>query len=56
MIPIDGELSQCIKNEELNVQHLLKERNVRSLADNAFDFFEKGLTSLEEIYPILASS
>jgi general secretion pathway protein E/type IV pilus assembly protein PilB len=56
VIPIDNELSHCIKNEELNVEHLLKKRNIRSLADNAFDFFEKGLTSLEEVYPILASS
>jgi general secretion pathway protein E/type IV pilus assembly protein PilB len=56
VIPIDRELSHCIKNEELDVAHLLKERNIRSLADNAFDSFEKGLTSLEEIYPILASN
>ncbi|MFT5790935.1 MAG: hypothetical protein ACI9LI_000264, partial [Saprospiraceae bacterium] len=32
-----------------------KQRKIRSLSDNAFEFFEKGATSLEEIYPILAS-
>ena len=55
VIPIDNELSQCIKDEELNVNDLLKQRKIRSLSDNAFEFFEKGATSLEEIYPILAS-
>lgn len=55
VIPIDNELSNCIKNEELNVTDLLRQRNVTSLADNAFNAFKKGETSLEEIYPILAS-
>ena len=55
VIPIDHELSQCIKNEELNVTELLRARKIISLADNAFKAFEKGETSLEEIYPILAS-
>jgi general secretion pathway protein E/type IV pilus assembly protein PilB len=55
VIPIDSELSNCIKNEELNVTTLLKKRSITSLADNAFNTFEYGETSLEEIYPILAS-
>jgi len=54
IISIDEELAHYIKNEELNVDELLKERNVISLAENAFRRLEKGLTSIEEIYPILS--
>ena len=53
VIPIDAELAQNIKNGEFNVSKKLKERGIVSLADNAFDLFLKGESSLEEIYPLL---
>ncbi len=53
VIPIDGELSLCIKEGRMNVDTQLAERNVKSLAENAFQLFANGETSLEEIYPLL---
>ena len=44
-----------MKQEEFDVKTLLQEKGIRSLADNAFELFKEGMTSMEEIYPILAS-
>ncbi len=56
VIPIDYELADCIKNNTFSIEELLKERNIKTLRENAFDLFEKGLTSVEEIYPILLNN
>ncbi len=56
VIPIDYELSKNIKASNLDVDDLLKERGIQSLSHNAFALIEEGITSIEEIYPILASS
>lgn len=53
VIPIDQELAFEIKNARLSVDTLLKERGIRTLAENAFDLFCEGHTSIEEIYPLL---
>jgi type IV pilus assembly protein PilB len=53
VIPIDQELAFEIKNGNMYIQNLLKERGIQTLAENAFNIFSKGLTSLEEIYPLL---
>lgn len=55
IIPLDEELAQLVKQEEFDVKSLLIEKGISSLADNAFALFKDGLTSMEEIYPILAS-
>ena len=55
VIPIDNELANHIKKENFNVKEMLVGRGIKDLADNAFQIFKEGLTSLEEIYPILAS-
>lgn len=55
VIPIDSELADAIKSEQFKVQHLLDERQIKSLAANAFALWVKGETSADEIYPILAS-
>jgi type IV pilus assembly protein PilB len=55
VINIDYELSQFIKEAQLNIMKRLKEKGHRSLADNAFQLFSEGHTSINEIYPILAS-
>lgn len=55
VINIDYELSQYIKESKLNVSKRLKEKGYQSLADNAFELFEKGITSIKEVYPILTS-
>ncbi|HEX8659875.1 MAG TPA: ATPase, T2SS/T4P/T4SS family, partial [Hymenobacter sp.] len=53
VIPLDEELADNLKANNLNVTHLLAERGITSLAENAFALFERGETSLEEIYPLL---
>jgi type IV pilus assembly protein PilB len=53
VIPIDQELSDEIKKGSSHIQQFLKARGIRTLAENAFDLFNEGLTSIEEIYPLL---
>ncbi len=53
IIPIDFELSAQIKIGNANIQGLLKERGISTLAENAFNLFRDGATSLEEIYALL---
>lgn len=56
VIQIDGTLSDRIKTEELRIHGLLKEKGIKSLAENAFELLAEGLTSIKEVYPILASA
>lgn len=53
VIPIDHELSDKIKGGQYDISQELKERNIKTLAENAFELFERGETSLEEIYSLL---
>jgi len=53
VIPIDQELAFEIKNGNMYIQALLKERGIQTLAENAFNIFSEGLTSIDEIYPLL---
>jgi type IV pilus assembly protein PilB len=53
VIPIDQELADEIKNGNTNIGNKLKERGIFTLAENAFDLFDNGLTSIEEIFPLL---
>lgn len=55
IIPIDNELSEMIKNETFNVNEYLRQKNIESLSQCAFQLLAEGSTSLEEVYPILAS-
>jgi type IV pilus assembly protein PilB len=55
VIKIDAELAEYIKEAKLNISKILAEKGFRSLADNAFDLFAEGITSIKEVYPILAS-
>jgi len=52
IIPIDHELSEHIKQNNMNIQDVLKERGIASLTDNAFDLVKNGTTSISEAYPI----
>ena len=56
IIPIDETLSMHIKQTDMNVKHILAEKGHASLADNALKLISSGLTSPEEVYPILSSS
>ena len=53
VIPVDVALGEKIRNKVSDVTDALKERNIKSLAENAFKIFSKGDTSIEEIYPLL---
>ena len=53
VIPIDLELSEQIKKENFNVSELLREKGIKTIADNALSLFCEGETSLEEIYSLL---
>lgn len=53
VIPIDEEFSDNIKALNYNVSELFKEKGIKFLSENAFELFEKGETSLEEIYSLL---
>jgi type IV pilus assembly protein PilB len=56
VIPIDAELAEKIKNNQHQVYGLLQEKGVGSLTDNAFQLFEQGETTIEEIYSLLFTS
>lgn len=53
VIPIDYELANKIKNSIFDISHELNERKIKTLAENAFEIFEQGETTLDEIYPLL---
>ena len=53
VIPIDAVLADKIKNGIFDVSKELKEREIKTLAENAFELFEAGETSLDEIYSLL---
>ncbi|NMH85971.1 GspE/PulE family protein [Flavivirga algicola] len=50
ILPITREVMDAIKKNTLEQSGVMKNRK---LSDKAFDLFSKGLTSLDEIYPIL---
>lgn len=53
VIPIEREVAIKIKEGDLNVQPLLAESGIQKMADTAFGLFKQGLTTMDEIYPIL---
>jgi general secretion pathway protein E/type IV pilus assembly protein PilB len=53
IIPIDHELAACIKHNDHDITGKLKERNIQSLSNKAYEIFIEGKTSLEEVYPLL---
>ena len=56
VIPIDYDFSEAIKNEQFNVRAALKEKGINQLMDNAFELFENGETSIDEVYAMLMSN
>lgn len=53
VVPIDADLSQQIRNGNMAIEGVLAEKGINTLSGNAFSLFARGLTSLEEIYPLL---
>jgi type IV pilus assembly protein PilB len=55
IIPINKELVEKIQDKELDVSQYLIENDIRTLQYNALDLVSKGITSIEEVYPLLIS-
>lgn len=53
VIVIDEELAELIKSGSISTPEMLEQKGIKTLSHNAFELFEKGETSLEEIYPLL---
>jgi type IV pilus assembly protein PilB len=53
VIAIDEELADSIKEVNLNVRQVLREKGYRSLTDSAFELFKNGMTTISEVYPLL---
>ncbi|MGM9475196.1 GspE/PulE family protein [Pedobacter sp. GSP4] len=56
VVPIDADLAAHIRNGNMAVDGILAEKGISTLSLNAFSLFVQGLTSLEEIYPLLLTS
>ncbi|MEC7264346.1 MAG: GspE/PulE family protein [Bacteroidota bacterium] len=55
IIPISKSLVPHIKNNSLDVDDFLKENHIKTLSHNALILVEEGITSIEEIYPLLTN-
>ncbi|MEX0314461.1 MAG: GspE/PulE family protein [Allomuricauda sp.] len=55
IIPINKTLIPHIKNNVLDIDEYLKDQQIFTLKDNALLLVEKGITSVEEIYPLLTN-
>lgn len=55
VIPIDDRLAGEIRSEKAETTELLKQKGILRLRDSALELLCKGLTSLEEVAPILSS-
>ncbi|SNY99673.1 GspE/PulE family protein [Flagellimonas pacifica] len=55
IISINKALIPHIKNNVLDIQGYLEEQQIMTLKDNALSLVENGVTSIEEIYPLLTN-
>ncbi len=53
VLPVDSDVSERIKNNAHDIQDILIAKRVMLLADQAFNLFASGITSLEEIHPFV---
>jgi len=53
IIPIHQELVNAIVEKKQNIYTYLKENNIATLQDNVIHLVKEGVTSIEEIYPLL---
>lgn len=55
ILPITKELVQKIQDKELEVLNYIKENKIATLQSNAIQLVANGVTSIEEVYPLLLS-
>jgi general secretion pathway protein E/type IV pilus assembly protein PilB len=53
VIPIDAYLSSCIRNNKEEISEYLKEKEIKTISEKAFDEIENGNTSIDEVYSLL---
>ncbi|UOB17882.1 GspE/PulE family protein [Abyssalbus ytuae] len=53
IIPITNELVKHIKNNQLEIDSYLFEKNIKTLKNNAIQLISDGTTSVEEVYALL---
>jgi len=53
ILPIDAELSNLIKNNQLNIDHFLEENGIYTLKSNALLLIKEGITSVDEVFSLL---
>lgn len=53
VVSMDHELTDAIRQGAYNIEELLEQRNIKTLSQNAFQLLKEGVTSLEEVYPML---
>ena len=55
IIPITGDLVTSIRDQELEVNDRLREKNIETLKDNAIRLLVQGETSVDEVYALLTN-
>ncbi len=53
VIPVDDTLSNAIREGQQDIRNYLSEKNIKTLRESAVSLYLDGLTSLEEIFPLL---
>ena len=53
ILPVSSEIAEQIRKENLNEDFVREKTGIKFLHESAYELFAKGITSLEEIYPIL---
>ncbi len=55
IIPVNQEIAEHIKKQDIDAHDLYKKYNIKKLSDIALEEYINGNTSLEEVYPILST-
>ncbi|MFE3872479.1 GspE/PulE family protein [Flavobacterium sp. ZS1P70] len=53
ILPIDNELSTLIKNNQLEIDHYIEEKEIFTLKKNALSLIKEGITSIDEVFSLL---
>lgn len=55
ILPITKDLTQSIKENQLDLEHYMNDNNISTLKENAIDLIRLGITSVEEVYSLLSN-
>ena len=53
ILPITKDLIEYIKSNRLQIDEYLKSQNIATLRQNAIELVKEGITSIDEVYPLL---